>query len=204
MGTVVPLVQRPRPDRPELADRFRQGDPEAFEALVAPHVDDLYTFCLRVTGRAEDAWDLAHDSLLRARKKCRLYDPSRPLRPWLLTVAHNLWRSRVRSPWSRLRAAFSDWMPGASQAAAPDVAVDDDDRDAKVRQVLATLPPIYREAIALFHLQDMSYAEMEAITQVSVSALKQRVRRGDALLAEKIAKLYPELVPGRTDDRVEP
>jgi RNA polymerase sigma-70 factor (ECF subfamily) len=198
MGTVIPLADRSSaPVRVE--ERFRDGDPEAFEAVVSPHVDDLYTFCLRVTGRSEDAWDLAQDTLVRARAKHRLFDPRRPIRPWLLTIAHNLWRSRVRSPWTRLRSAFADWMPGASGAPGPDAELEGDERDRKVRRALATLPPIYREAIALFHLEDMSYAEMEEITSVSVSALKQRVRRGDALLAEKIANLYPELVPERRE-----
>lgn len=197
MGKVIALGRRapaaPREQRPG------DGDADAFELLVTAHVDDLYTFCLRVSGRAEDAWDLAQDTLVRARSKHHLFDRSRPIRPWLLTIAHNLWRSRLRSPWARLRAAYDDWMPGPSLASSADHVVDGEDRDRKVRHVLSTLPPIYREAVALFHLQDMTYAEMEEVTGCSISALKQRVRRGDALLAEKIASLYPELVPERRE-----
>jgi RNA polymerase sigma factor (sigma-70 family) len=200
MGTVVPLASRSADPSP-VHQRFHEGDEDAFEAVAARHVDDLYTFCLRVSGRREDAWDLAQDTLVRARAKHHLFDPRRPLRPWLLTIAHNLWRSRLRSPWTRLRSALADWMPGPSGAPAADVVLDGDDRDRKVRHALSTLPPIYREAIALFHLEDMTYAEMQAVTSVSVSALKQRVRRGDALLAEKIANLYPELVPERKEER---
>jgi RNA polymerase sigma-70 factor, ECF subfamily len=196
MGNVIPLAGRSAGPAHEQQP-LRDPDADAFERLVAEHVDDVYTFCLRVSGRAEDAWDLAQDTLVRARTKQHLFDPRRPLRPWLLTIAHNLWRSRLRSPWARLRSAWDDWMPGPSTAASPDHELDGLDRDRKVRHALSTLPPIYREAIALFHLQDMTYAEMEEVTRASVSALKQRVRRGDALLAEKIAALYPELLPER-------
>ena len=201
MGIVIPL--RGRPDGEEVAElrrRFRDGDPEAFEAVVAPHLDDLYTFCLRVTGRAEDAWDLTHDALLRARTKHRLFDPARPVRPWLLTVARNVWRSRNRAPWVRLRQAFAEWMPGASTAPSSEAVVDGDDRDRKVRAALATLPPIYREAVAMFHLQDMTYAEMQEVTATPVPTLKQRVRRGTLMLADKVAQMYPELVPERRED----
>ena len=67
-----------------------------------------------------------------------------------------------------------------------------------VRSALAELAPHYREALALFHLQDMSYAEMSTITGVSIAALKQRVRRGTQQLREAVTRLYPELVPDRT------
>lgn len=199
MAQVVPL-RAPEPDARTRALRaaFSQGDPEAFEALVAPHLDTLYTFCLRTTGRAEDAWDLSQDTLIRARRKAGSYDPARPLRPWLLTIARNLWRSRLRSPWHRLRCTLAAWVPGASADPTPDRAIEARDTDEKVRRALASLPPMYLEAVALFHLQDMSYAEMSEITGVTVAALKQRVRRGDLLLGEKIAAMYPELLPKRT------
>lgn len=199
MANVVPL-RAPEPDERTQALRreFAAGDPDAFEILVRPHLDTLYTFCLRTTGRSEDAWDLAQDSLVRARRKAKHYDPARPLRPWLIAIARNLWRSRLRSPWHRLRTTIASWVPGASPDPGPDREIEARDTDAKVRRALSTLPPIYLEAVALFHLQDMTYAEMSEITGVTVAALKQRVRRGDLLLSEKIAELYPELLPKRT------
>ena len=72
-------------------------------------------------------------------------------------------------------------------------------RDELVRAALVELPDIYREALALYHLEDLAYKEMSEITGVAVPALKQRVRRGSILLREKIATLYPELVPVRRD-----
>lgn len=199
MGTVVSLEHvRSAEDELDVQQRFQAGDPKAFEQLVAPFADDLYTFCLRVSRREEDARDLAQDVLVLARRKHATYRPGMPVRPWLLTIARNLWRSRLRSPWHRLRQAVHAWTPESDSSPGPAELAEEAERDEKVRTVLATLPPIYREAVSLFHLADMSYAEMEGITGASTASLKQRVRRGNTLLAEKISKLYPELVPVRT------
>ncbi len=157
MGTVVPLerVRTPKATA-ELQRRFQAGDPEAFEQLVAPHVDDVYTFCLRISHRDEDARDLAQDSLVRARRKHATYRPGLPVRPWLLTIARNLWRSRLRSPWHRMRVALQSWAPEEDPNPGPAARTEAAERDRKVRSVLSTLPPIYREAVSLFHLSDMS------------------------------------------------
>ena len=69
-----------------------------------------------------------------------------------------------------------------------------------MRAALATLPDIYREAVAVFHLEDLSYNEMAEITGVSVPALKQRVRRGTVLLREAIERMYPDLDLARKDE----
>lgn len=178
-----------------LRQRFHEGDADAFQELVAPWVDDVYTLCLRLTSNAADAEDLAQEALIRALNKHRYYAPDRPLRPWLLTIAANLARSRMRTVWWKRVLPFSrDVELDKPQ---PDAQVASMDEDAKVRHALTTLPLIYREAVALFHLDGMSYREMAEITGVAVPALKQRVRRGNGLLRTAIAKLYPDMADTR-------
>lgn len=181
----------------ELRQRFHQGDIDAFQELVAPWVDDVYTICLRLTGSAADAEDLAQDALIRAIQKHHLYNPDRALRPWLLTIAANMARSRTRSVWWKRVLPFV--KEATSPRPDPGREVEGLDEDAKVRQALSTLNPIYREAVALFHLDGMTYKEMEQITGVAVPALKQRVRRGTRQLRAAITKLYPDMDPTRRD-----
>jgi DNA-directed RNA polymerase specialized sigma24 family protein len=82
----------------------------------------------------------------------------------------------------------------------PEAAADAKSRGVLVRRAMAALPQIYRESLALYHLQDLPYREMEEITGIAVPALKQRVRRGSEMLRKKIAELYPELMPVRKKD----
>ena len=183
---------------PDLQRRFADGDTEAFGALTGPHLDMLYTVCLRVVGSPAEAEDVAQEALCRALDRCRSYDPARPFRPWLLTIALNECRSRLRSTWWR-RVLGLDARQ--EEPAGEGRGAEGRDLDRKVRAALATLPPLYREAVALFHLDDLSYEEMATASGASVPALKQRVRRGLVLLEEAVARLYPDLLEARTVSR---
>lgn len=199
MSEVIPL-RTPRSEQAtlDLQQRFAAGEPEALGPLVAPHLDLIYTYALRLTRSSSDADDLMQDTLVRAMRKHHLYDATLPIRPWLLRIATNLWRSRQRSPLHRIFQALVG--PFRSEAASPEEIVSGNESDAQVRRAMAELDPIYREALALFHLQGLTYAEMEAATGVSEAALKQRVRRGKAMLAEIVTTLYPGTDPTRTTD----
>ncbi len=172
-----------------LQRRFHGGDVEAFSALVAPHLDIIYTLCLRISGSATEAEDLAQEALLRALRKHESYQPERDFRPWLLTIATNLCRDRLRTVWWRRVLPLS--QPHHTPLPDPEHTAQDTERDARVRQALSRLPLRYREALSLFYLEDMSYDEMSAITGISVPALKQRVRRGRIMLREIMSELYP-------------
>lgn len=189
----------PADDDGPLRRRFRQGDRAAFEALARPHLDMLFTVCLRMLGEATDAEDVAQEALIRALDRCRHYDPERAFRPWLLSIATNLCRDRLRTVWWR---RVVGWTPRAELAhpAEVELRTEANERDRQVRAAMLELPPIYREAVTFFHLDDMSYAEMEEITGVSQPALKQRVRRGTQLLREILVRMYPDLPLNRIQD----
>ncbi len=190
-----PYTQRVGDERPDPRQAFCKGDRTAFAALARPHLDTVFTLCLRMTGNRAEAEDLAQDALCRAMENCHRYDPTREFRPWLLTIAANLCRDRVRGGWWRglaRRLQFDRHLRDDEDALA------DADSDAHVRRALATLPTHYREALALFHLSEMSYEEMSLVTGVGVSALKQRVRRGSALLRDAVTEMYPDRALART------
>ena len=177
--------------RQALQDRFHRGDVDAFSALVEPHLNTLYTLCLRISSNPTEAEDLAQEALLRALNKHRSYNPTRRFRPWLLTIATNLCRDRLRTVWWRRVLPFS--KPQHSQALGPEHAAQRSEQDAQVRAALHRLPTQYREALSLFHLDDMSYQEMAVITGTSIPALKQRVRRGRVMLRDVMKVLYPDM-----------
>lgn len=178
---------------------FHQGDPDAFAELARPHLDTLYTLCLRMLGDPVLAEDLAQDALARVLQQASRYDPARPFRPWLLKVGLNLCRDRLRAVWWRRVLSLGAIAEGTLFDPGPDPEAvrSASERDRLVRNALATLPPKYREAVSLFHLEEMTYAEMTEITGVAVPALKQRVRRGCILLRNAVTRMYPELLPGR-------
>lgn len=191
------------PEELSIRQAFAAGDPQALGRLAGPHLDALYTMCLRLTHNPAVAEDLAQETLVRALRRCSRYDPSRAFRPWLLAIGLNLTRDHLRAVWwarvvsldGLLHANANEALVETSSAEAE---LDGTKRDRRVRSALATLPAKYREAVTLFHLEDMSYAEMSEITGVKVPALKQRVRRGCVMLRDAVEQMYPDLTTFRS------
>ncbi len=179
----------------ELQQRYARGDADAFDDLARPHLDAMYTLCLRVVGNEQEAEDLAQDALARALVHHGRFNPDRSFRPWLFRITMNACRDRLRTVWWTRVLPLSRTVEG--RAPSPERLTQAAQRDLMVRRALLGMPLKYREAISLFHLEDMSYSEMNEITGVSVAALKQRVRRGLALLERRLQTMYPELFADR-------
>lgn len=197
MATDPQTLPRLVHDASVVAQRFHDGDVGALRALMERHGHEVFTHALRMLGAHEDAHDVAQEVALKCLENHHRFDPRRPFRPWVLRIATNLCRDRLRTVWWR-RVVGLERAPELEDLASPEGASSGAERDRMVRHALSTLPVQYREVLSLFHLQDLHYSEIAEITGVSVPALKQRVRRGSAMLRDAVQRLYPDLVPGRT------
>ena len=82
-------------DRQDTA-RLRRGDLTGLDGLMARHQDRLFRYLRRLLGDETVAEDLFQQTWVRVAERARRYDPSRPFRPWLLAVAHNLALDHLR------------------------------------------------------------------------------------------------------------
>ncbi|MBH0203491.1 MAG: sigma-70 family RNA polymerase sigma factor [Nitrospira sp.] len=61
----------------------------------------------------------------------------------------------------------------------------------ELEQAIQRLPPLYREAFVLKHVEGLSYEEMEEILGVNSDTLKMRVYKGRLQLSRELASLNP-------------
>src|SRR5262245_59914999 len=71
----------------ELLERFRRGHGEAFGVLVRRYERELYGYLRRYVGDASLAEDVFQNTFLQVYVKSGQYEPGRPVRPWLYTIA---------------------------------------------------------------------------------------------------------------------
>ncbi len=83
----------------------------AFEELYRAHLRDVYSYAYYRVGNHHDAEDLTEQAFLQAYRhfeRARRESDGRPLRPWLIRIAHNLasnyHRDRSRRPEAALDA----------------------------------------------------------------------------------------------------
>ena len=167
-----------------LVEALRAGDPLAPGELVGRFHGVVFGLCFRMMGHRHDAEDVAQESLVRALRGIAGFDPSRPLRPWLLGIAANRCRTalgrRGRSPVSIEPADDPvDHRPGVAD---PDgLAVD-------LERALARLRPDYRLVFTLFHEQGLPYEEIAAAIARPVGTVKTWLHRARGELADDLAR----------------
>src|SRR5918994_5197498 len=78
---------------------------DAFSALYKAHLRDVYSYSYYRVGNHHDAEDLTEQTFLQAYRhfeRAQQESNGRPLRPWLIRIAHNLaanlYRDRARRP----------------------------------------------------------------------------------------------------------
>ena len=174
----------------EAAARDLDG---TFEALVIAHQDRLYSIALRMLGDAHDAEEAAQDALVRAYRAMAGYSSERilelRLRPWLATIVLNLCRSRIgrRAAAGRRALSLDAAEPGtieltADERTGPAAITTRRDAARAWADLLLTLPPAYRSAVILRHVDGLSYPELATALDRPEGTVKAQVHRGLALL----------------------
>jgi RNA polymerase sigma-70 factor (ECF subfamily) len=164
----------------ELVAAVAAGDREAFGALYHRRRPDVYRFAMHMIGVTGAAEDVAQDVFMTVILEARRYDPRRAgVVAWLLGIARNHARRR-------LAERRYEPLPGAD--AEPGIETDPADglskaqQTAALRHALVALPIVYREAIVLCDLQELSYQEAAAAAGCAIGTVRSRLHRGRAML----------------------
>lgn len=152
------------------------GDRDAFRLLVRRYGDALYNHALRMVGDADAAADVAQEAFVTGyRRLDRLRDPDR-VGAWLFRIAANRARDHLRARRDgRIPLDALPDLPG--DAGRPDAAAADAEIRARLGDALDGLTPEQREVFVLKDVEGRTYEEIAAVMELSVGALKMRVRR---------------------------
>ena len=179
-------------DEPLIAALAHDLD-ASFEGLVLAHQDRVYSIALRMLGDPRDAEEAAQDALVRAYHALAGYDAARirelRLRPWLATIVLNLCRSRLARRPAAARTALSldlalpgELEPRLEERRGPAAVTDTRAAATEWADLLLTLPPAYRSAVVLRHVDGLSYPELAIALDRPEGTVKAQVHRGLALL----------------------
>lgn len=172
------------PDR-QVVRQVLRGDVDAFSDLVARYQTDVFRCTMGVTGNREDAADAAQETFVRLYRHLDQYNPQRPLRPYLMTIAVNTAKSIVRK---RRHDPFRDDGQDAlvslpDRSPAPETALRRRERVGAIRRGLAQLPTMLRDSCVLVYLDGFSCRETAQILNTSEGAVKTALHRARRQLA---------------------
>ncbi len=178
-----------------LIARARAGDQDAFSVLVRLHQRQVYNLALRMLRDPEEASEATQEVFLAAWQGLRHFREEARFSTWLYRIAY---RHCLKVAESRRRdaAARAELAAEATRAQRPESVMSAtlaSDAEAQVRDVvraeIALLPPKYRAALILRHIQDLSYEEIAVVMRAPIGTVKTHLFRARALLKERLSDL---------------
>jgi RNA polymerase sigma-70 factor (ECF subfamily) len=178
----------------ELMVRYTRGDPTAFVELFRRTAPRLFAFFKRSFTDNHAVEELVQQTFLKLHTSRERYDPRRPLRPWLLSIAANQRLDELRRRYRLPPTASEEEIDHAELLAAPveprlrrELSLDE-----RVQAAVAALPESQRVVIQLHQFEQLTFEEIAEILQTSPGAVRVRASRGYAGLRELLAPLQGE------------
>jgi RNA polymerase sigma-70 factor (ECF subfamily) len=168
-------------------------------ALVAEHSSAILTVAWRMLGDRALAEDVAQETFLAAFRALPDFRGDARFSTWLFRIAVNRCRDVLRTHATR-REVYAEAGDGDADALlefagesadhrSPEQRLLDQYRDRRVSEALHHLPPLYREAFVLRHIEGLSYEEMSEVLGVDGGTLRTRVYKARKELSEQLAEL---------------
>jgi RNA polymerase sigma-70 factor (ECF subfamily) len=168
-----------------LVARARAGDTGAFEALYQAHAGRVFALCLRMSGDAHAARELAQDVFVKAWEALPAFRGDAALGSWLHRIAVNVILMQVRSDKRRTsRVTLGDDLE--------DGGIDGPTHDMDVEQridlerAIAALPPGARRVFVLHDVEGYRHEEIARLTGSAEGTLRAQLHRARKLLMKAL------------------
>lgn len=190
----------PTVDETECIARAREGDTEAFAALVALHEGRIYGVIQRLVRDREKALDLTQEVFMKAWRGLARFEGQSAFYTWLYRIGRNVVTSAARYDAARpkIRVSLDDGGDDEGRRGAPEptaeseapeaAAIGEEERQA-VRQAIADLPEEAREIVVLRDLAGHAYEEIAEMLDIPVGTVRSRLHRARQELRARLARL---------------
>ena len=177
----------------------QKGDANAFEELVNRYQNRLIGVLEHLVGKRDLAEDLAQEVFLRVYRARSRYRPNAKFSTWLFTIANNL-ASNARRSLARRREVHVDQQSSedlagdplahlalAASGLMPNRQLDNVETCSMVQYAIQGLNDRQRMAVLLAKFEDMSYADIADVMQLSPQAVKSLLSRARGTLRETLS-----------------
>lgn len=180
-----------------LVEDLRSGCESAYEDLIRRFQQPVYALALRLLDDQGEACDVVQEVFLKVFRNIGNFRGQSSLKTWIYRItvneAHNArrWFFRHRRREVELDNTpddARDWkeiIPDSSRS--PYEVALDREQQVLIEAALERINPIFREAVVLRDIMDLSYEEIAEVIGVSLGTVKSRILRGREALREKLA-----------------
>jgi len=180
-----------------LVDSLRDGNEAAYEQLLIRFQQPVYALAMRLLDDPSEAFDVVQEVFLKVFRNIASFRGQSTLKTWIYRItvneAHNARRWFFRH---RRREVELDTDPEDTRnwketipdhGRSPFDEASDREQHVMIEAALDKINPIFREAVVLRDITDLSYEEIAEVLGVSLGTVKSRILRGREALKEELA-----------------
>jgi len=190
---VMPIDHRGSADEDKLIARSLTQDPDAFGQLVERYATVIVNLAYRMVGDRTEAEDLAQETFVTAFKALPTFRAESKFSTWLYRIAANKCKDwlRAKRPGQSIHDVDIEEVldDRVVEERTPERLLSQQQVAERLGGAIQRLPPLYREAFVLKHVEGLSYEEMQEILGVNTDTLKMRVYKGRLQLSRELAEL---------------
>ena len=170
----------------QLIQSVKEGNTNAFRALVAMHQSLVFTMVYRRVNHREDAEEIAQDVFVKAYKYIESFKGDAKFSTWLCSIANNATSTFL----AKRKLVFSEWNERHEQQEDNPAHSSAEEEQLKlIERALLKLPADDAQIISLFYHGEQSLAEIAAILQMETNAVKVKLHRARVKLKTTIDQL---------------
>lgn len=198
-GGRVSVERSPNITDEALLERFRRGDPRAFEELMRRHRNALYNFVQRSVRNPQTAEEILQDAWLRMIQGARDFQNASKFSTWAYTVARNLCIDHARKAVHRRHPSLDepsrrdeDGPTLGERVPDPDASVDraaiGQQLQRRIAEAVEALPAEQREVFLMREYSNLPFKEIAEIVGAPENTVKSRMRYALERLQECLAE----------------
>lgn len=173
--------------------RCRNGDREAFAALIERYQRWIHAHLYRWVGHQERAEEMTQEVFLKAYSQISQFRDEAKVSTWLFQIALNLARDEWRTKARRAAAGETAGVEALrSEILLQDRHMENRQNAQALHAALAGLPDIYRETLLLRYFSELSLGEIGEVQGQGLSNVKMRIARGLGHLRKKMEEISNE------------
>jgi RNA polymerase sigma-70 factor, ECF subfamily len=182
------------------------GNTREFHDLIRPHERSVYIMALSLLHNEADAEDAAQEAFLKAFRNLAHFRGESKFSTWLVSIALNEARSRLRSKKTLKMESLDEPLEGQGHVSPallrdwreiPSEVLERQEFRLLLQQAVTDLPLIYREIFLLRDVEELSVNESAEVLGITVASAKVRLHRARIMLQKKLVPQLKKANPKR-------
>jgi RNA polymerase sigma-70 factor (ECF subfamily) len=185
----------------ELVTKLKNADEQVFRQLVLQYQDKIFNTCISLVKNAEDADDLTQEVFIEIFRSIHKFREDSLLSTWIYRIAVNKSLEHLRRMKRKRRAGILTWFNKENREVSndpadfnhPGVMAENEEQSRILFRAVEKLPESQKIAFTLHKLEGLSYEQIAAVMQKTLSSVESLMHRAKSNLKKELYEYYRSL-----------